>query len=122
MFMEREAKDCLEEIAHAIDSIRAFTASKDLNDYLSDELLRAAVERKFGILGAALSELLRDFPLYSDRITPVGELYAIGRRMTQGDSDLQDAVVWEMIHVFLPRLRRQVQQLLEGPRPEDRVN
>jgi uncharacterized protein with HEPN domain len=38
-------------IANAAESIQAFTADRDLNAYLSDEMLRAAVERKFGIVG-----------------------------------------------------------------------
>jgi uncharacterized protein with HEPN domain len=53
--MLREAKAYLWDIANAAASIHAFTAGKDLNDYLNDEMLRAAVERKFGIVGEALS-------------------------------------------------------------------
>lgn len=60
--MQREAKAYLWDIAQAAASIRHFTDGKDLNAYLSDELLRAAVERKFGIVGEGLSQLLRYFP------------------------------------------------------------
>jgi len=61
--MQRDAKAYLWDIANAADSIRAFSAGKNLDDYLNDELLRAAVERKFGIIGEALSQLMRYFPL-----------------------------------------------------------
>ena len=61
--MRRDAKAYLWDIANAADSIRAFSAGKNLDDYLNDELLRAAVERKFGIIGEALSQLMRYFPL-----------------------------------------------------------
>jgi len=61
--MQRDAKAYLWDIANAADSIRAFSAGKNLDDYLNDELLRAAVERKFGIIGEALSQLMRHFPL-----------------------------------------------------------
>ena len=60
--MQREAKAYLWDIANASASIHAFTAGKDLDAYLKDDLLRAAVERKFGIIGEALSQLLRYFP------------------------------------------------------------
>jgi uncharacterized protein with HEPN domain len=76
--MQRESRAYLWDIAQAADSIRVFTEGKDLNTYLSDDLLRAAVERKFGIVGEALSQLLRYFPEYRDRITwsPTSSLFA----------------------------------------------
>ena len=74
--MERNAKAFLWDIANAAESIRSFTAGKDLDAYLHDELLRSAVERKFGIIGEALSQLLRNFPEYRDRITLTGDIVA----------------------------------------------
>ena len=66
--MQREAKAYLWDIANAAAGIRAFTAGKDLDDYLNDDLLRSAVERKFGIVGEALSQLLRDFPQFATEL------------------------------------------------------
>ena len=60
--MQRDAKAYLWDIASAASSIRVFTEGKDLAAYLNDEMLRATVERKFGIVGEALSQLLRNFP------------------------------------------------------------
>jgi uncharacterized protein with HEPN domain len=60
--MQRDARAYLWDIADAAASIQAFTAGKDLSAYLEDEMLRAAVERKFGIVGEALSQLLQLFP------------------------------------------------------------
>ena len=67
--MQRDAKAYLWDIANAAESIRSFTDGKDLDAYINDEMLRAAVERKFGIVGEALSQLLRNFPDYRDKIT-----------------------------------------------------
>ena len=52
--MQRDAKAFLWDIANAASSIQSFTTGKDLDAYLHDELLRSAVERKFGIIGEAL--------------------------------------------------------------------
>ncbi len=71
--MQREAKAYLWDIAKAAASIREFTAGKDLDVCLKDEMLRAAVERKFGIIGEGLSQLLRLFPQYRDKITILRE-------------------------------------------------
>jgi uncharacterized protein with HEPN domain len=55
-----------------------------LNAYQQDELLRAAVERKFGIVGEALSQLLRYFSLYRDKITLAGEFVGFRNQIVHG--------------------------------------
>jgi uncharacterized protein with HEPN domain len=113
--MQREEKVYLWDIANAADSIRAFTAGKDLNAYLKDDLLRAAVERKFGIVGEALSQLLRSFPLYRDKITLVGDIVAFRNQIVHGYATVRDDIVWEIVQVYLPRLHREVTELLKEP-------
>jgi len=116
--MQREAKAYLWDIANAAASIRDFTAGKGLKDYLQDELLRAAVERKFGIVGEALSQLLRSFPLYRDKITLVGDIVAFRNQIIHGYATIRDDMVWEIVQVYLPRLHREVADLLEGKTPK----
>ena len=113
--MQREAKAYLWDIANAAVSIRAFTDGKDLDVYLKDDMLRAAVERKFGIVGEALSQLLRNFPAYRDKITLVGEIVGFRNQIVHGYATVRDDIVWEIVQVYLPRLHREVVQLLEEP-------
>ena len=100
--MQREAKAYLWDIANAAASIRDFTAGKDLNAYQQDELLRSAVERKFGIVGEALSQLLRYFPLYRDKITLAGDIVAFRNQIVHGYATVRDDIVWEIIQAYLP--------------------
>jgi len=113
--MQREAKAYLWDIANAAERIRAFTDGKDLNDYLHDELLRAAVERKLGIVGEALSQLLRYFPGYRDKITLVGDIVAFRNQIVHGYATVRDDIVWEIVQVYLPRLYGEVGKLLKEP-------
>jgi uncharacterized protein with HEPN domain len=78
-------------------------------------LLRAAVERKFGIIGEALSQLLRSFPLYRDKITLVGDIVAFRNQIVHGYATVRDDMVWEIVQAYLPNLYREVAQLLEEP-------
>jgi len=110
--MQREAKAYLWDIANASASIRDFTDGKDLSAYLNDEMLRAAVERKFGIVGEALSQLLRYFPDYRDKITLVGEIVAFRNQIVHGYATVRDDIVWEIVRVYLPRLHREAVELL----------
>ena len=120
--MQREAKAFLWDISNAAASIRAFTAGKDLEAYLRDDLLRAAVERKFGIVGEALSQLLRCFPRYRDRITLVSEIVAFRNQIVHGYTTVRDDMVWEIVQVYLPGLHREVAELLEEQDSQDRSN
>jgi uncharacterized protein with HEPN domain len=82
--MQRDAKAYLWDISQAAESIRSFTRGKDLDSYLDDELLRSGVERKFGIIGEALSQLLRHFPSYRKRITLVSDIVAFRNQIVHG--------------------------------------
>jgi uncharacterized protein with HEPN domain len=82
-------------------------------------LLRAAVERKFGIVGEALSQLLRYFPLYRDKITLVGDIFAFRNQIVHGYATIRDDMVWEIVQVYLPRLHREVTELLQEPETLD---
>ena len=113
--MQRDAKAYLWDVENAAASILAFTSGKDLNAYQQDELLRAAVERKFGIVGEALSQLLRSFPLYRDKITMVGDIVAFRNQIVHGYATIRDDMVWEIVQIYLPRLRQEVAELLDEP-------
>ena len=58
--MELEIKKFLFDIRESIDSIENYLADKrDFKVYLSDKMLRRAVEREFEIIGEAMSRIER---------------------------------------------------------------
>jgi uncharacterized protein with HEPN domain len=110
--MQRDAKAYLWDVENAASSIEAFTAEKDLEAYLNDDMLRAAVERKFGIIGEALSQLFRDFPHYRAQITLPGEIIAFRNQIVHGYATVRDDIVWEIVQTYLPQLHQEVAALL----------
>ena len=54
--MKPEALKRLLDALLAAEAIQRFTSGVDLDDYLNNEILQAAVERKFEILGEALKK------------------------------------------------------------------
>jgi len=120
--MQREAKAYLWDIANAAASIRTFTDGKELEGYLNDEMLRAAVERKFGFVGEALSQLVRYFPEYRNRVTLVGEIVAFRNQIVHGYATVRDDIVWEIVRTYLPKLHDEVVELLAESDPRGQTN
>jgi uncharacterized protein with HEPN domain len=50
----------LHDLLHAGNDINTFVADRTFDDYESDNLLRSAVERKFEIMGEALTRIRKD--------------------------------------------------------------
>lgn len=68
LFMELEVKKLLFDASQAGNDIRSFTEGCSLDDYSPDRLVRAAVERKFEIIGEALNRLTKLSPDTAGRI------------------------------------------------------
>ncbi len=112
--MQRDVNAYLWDIADAAASIRSFIARKTFEDYLSDELLRSAVERKFTILGEALSQLLQFAPEFRARISLPERVIAFRNRLVHGYMSVEDEVVWQIIQKYLPQLQAEVENLLNS--------
>jgi uncharacterized protein with HEPN domain len=85
------------DIEQAAGDIQAFTQSKRLSDYEKDAMLRAAVERKFEVIGEALAQARRYFPVVASRITNTEQIIAFRNRLIHGYSVVSDALVWDIL-------------------------
>lgn len=93
-------------------AIRAFTAASGLAEYQRDDQLRSAVERKFEIIGEALSRLGRQAPEVARRISDLPAIIAFRNRITHGYDAIDDLVVWDIVQQKVPKLEQEVACLL----------
>ena len=110
--MQHEAKRYLYDIAQAAELIAQFTAGKTFADYLQDPMLRAAVERKFEIIGEALAQLAKRDPPTAARVGEHRRIIAFRNILVHGYADVDDRLVWDIIESRLARLRREVGVML----------
>jgi uncharacterized protein with HEPN domain len=110
--MPRSLRAYLWDIEQAANNILLFTHGKQLSDYQSDAMLRAAVERNFEVIGEALAQALRFFPEIAGRITNEEEIIAFRNRLIHGYATVRDALVWDIVQTDLPRLRQEAAELL----------
>jgi uncharacterized protein with HEPN domain len=112
--MRLEVKKYLLDIQQAADSITQFTAGKQLADYEADAMLRAAVERKFEIIGEALARLLKFDPTIASRISESQRDSGFLNNQIHGSADVADRHEWDIVLAKLPQLHLEVVALLEG--------
>ena|SRR5437763_1087895 len=102
----------LEDIRQAAQRIQDFTASRSLPDYQTDDLLRAAVERLFIVIGEALSRLEKVDSALVNQISDYRKIIGFRNVLVHGYEIIDDPIVWETIQQHLPILKKQVEKLL----------
>ena len=119
--MRREAMKLLYDIQQAGLRIARFTAGKTVDDYLGDEVLRSAVKWEFATVGEALGQLLREAPEMETEITEARGIVDFRNRLIHGYSKVEEATVWDILILELPRLLEEVTALLadESPPPSE---
>lgn len=108
-----ESGKYLFDILQACDLLIQFSAAKTFDDYSNDPLLRSAVERQFEIVGEALNKAIRVDASLGEQIDHSNRIIAFRNRLIHAYALIADEVVWDVLQTYLPRLREQVQGLLE---------
>lgn len=105
-------KKYLFDIKEAIDSIESFLGKdRDFKSYQNDKMLRRAVEREFGIIGEALTRILKIDQNIS--ISSKHQIIGMRNRVIHGYDKIDDEIVWGTIIRHLHKLKSEVIELLD---------
>jgi uncharacterized protein with HEPN domain len=102
--MQAETSKYVWDATEAARRTLRFTQGKTLDHYVSDDMLRAAVERQFTILGEALSHVRRIEPAVAERIADLPRAVALRNILVHGYADVDDRIVWGVVIGPLPAL------------------
>lgn len=111
-----EVRKYLFDIWQACELLAQFSAGKTWDDYKDDALLRSAIERQFEIVGEALNQAIRLDADVADHVSDSARIIAFRNRLIHAYSAVSNEVVWGIVEAYLPRLRLEVQRLVEVPR------
>ena len=100
--MRRDARTYLWDSQAAADAIERFVAGPDVQTYAASEVVHTAVERKFEVIGEALSQLARLDPALASRIPNLREIIAFRNVLIHGYAAIEHARVWRIIETSLP--------------------
>lgn len=95
--MEVDAGALLWDAREAARRVTRFTQGKSFDDYLADELLRAAVERQLSILGEALSQLRNKAPATAAAIDALPRAIGLRNVLVHGYASVDHLIVWGVI-------------------------
>src|SRR5512145_2456792 len=109
--MNVEIKKFLYDIRESIESIENYLGDKrDFNVYLSNKMLRRAVEREFEIIGEAMNRIERLDPKIE--ISSRKQIINMRNRVIHGYDKIDDEIVWGTIVRHLPTLKIEISKLL----------
>jgi len=111
--MKQKSPKWLEDIRASAAFILETSAAKTLQEYQSDPLLRAAVERHFEIIGEAMNRLVRYDPEVASRIGDYPRIIAFRNLLIHGYDLIDHAQVWNVVREQVPILLRQVESILQ---------
>lgn len=110
--MELKINKYLYDIITSINSIYEYLGeSRDFNEYQKNKLLRRAVERELEIIGEASNRILKldsEFPIDNAR-----KIVDLRNWVIHGYDKVDDVIIWGIISNHLPKLKEQVEKLME---------
>lgn len=109
--MKRDAKAYFYDIQEACGHIQEFTKDMVIEDYCKSELIMAAVERKFAVIGEALVRLRDEYPSLLEQISNTEKIIGFRNVLVHGYDIIDDATVWSAIASNLPVLLEEVRAL-----------
>lgn len=105
------------DILEAAEKIQLFLKNKTFDDFLSDDMLRAAVERNLEIIGEAARRVSNDFKHENPDI-PWRKIIAQRNVLIHEYDDINYKEMWEVASFHLPRLIDQIRPLMPPLPPE----
>jgi uncharacterized protein with HEPN domain len=110
--MDIEIKKNLFDIKESIDSIEKYLGDKrDFQVYMTDKMLRRAVEREFEIIGEAMSRIEKLDS--SIDISSKRQIISMRNRVIHGYDKIDNEIIWGTIVRHLPTLKVEINNLLK---------
>ncbi len=109
--MDKGINKYLYDIKESIQSIESYLGEKRVfNIYMSDKMLRRAVEREFEIIGEAINRIDKIDPEIN--ISSKQRIISMRNRVIHGYDKIDDGIIWGTIIRHLPLLKSEIENLM----------
>jgi uncharacterized protein with HEPN domain len=114
---ERGNSALLHDMLSAAEAIGRYVSGKTFEDFLQNEILQAAVERKLEIVGEAARKISPDFQIANAHV-PWQKITATRHILAHNYDDVNEEIVWRIATVYVPDLIRMLRPLVPPPPPD----
>ena len=114
--MDSYVRDLLSDIVRSIDEINEFSAGltiEDFKQYLSNKMMRRAIERDLIIIGEAMHDIVKVDHTRVMRIKNSKRAIELRNDVVHSYDDLANEKIWQFIWTELPYLRKEVSHILD---------
>jgi uncharacterized protein with HEPN domain len=114
--MDSYVRDLLSDIVRSIDEINEFSAGltiEDFKQYLSNKMMRRAIERDLIIIGEAMHDIVKVDHTRVMRIKNSRRVIELRNDVVHSYDDLANEKIWQFIWTELPYLRKEVAHILD---------
>ena len=114
--MDSYVRDLLSDIVRSIDEINEFSdglTSVDFKLYLSNKMMRRAIERDLIIIGEAMHDIVKVDHTRVMRIKNSRRVIELRNDVVHSYDDLANEKIWNFIWTELPYLRKEVSHILD---------
>jgi uncharacterized protein with HEPN domain len=111
--MNERVLKCLYDIKIAAEEIDSFfkTESRDFKNYKGNSLLKRAIERNLEIIGEAMTRILKEDPDFY--LENAKRIIGLRNQIIHGYDTVSDESIWGIITIHLPKLKTEVDSLIE---------
>jgi uncharacterized protein with HEPN domain len=111
MSMPHKVDKLLWDVRTCIEDIDSFLKGKTFEDFSSERLLQAAVEREFEIIGEALNRLFKlDEERVRQKISQFHEIIGLRNIIAHGYDSVDVKALWDISHSELLQLKKQINE------------
>jgi uncharacterized protein with HEPN domain len=111
--MPRDPRAYLWDVREAALAIQSFTSGMDAETYSRNAMAQAAVERKFEIIGEALSQLSKVDGRLAAQFPDLPQVVAFRNQLIHGYAAVNTLTVWNITRHSVPKLLATVQALMD---------
>jgi uncharacterized protein with HEPN domain len=114
--MDSYVRDLLSDIVRSIDEIHEFSNGLTVEDfklYLSNKMMRRAMERDLIIIGEAMHDIVKVDHTRVMRIKNSRRVIELRNDVVHSYDDLANEKIWQFIWTELPYLRKEVAHILD---------
>jgi len=111
--MDHDPKAYLFDIQQACDEIMEFTRGMSFGEYIRNAMVKAAVERKFLVIGEAITKLKKEHPEILKQITDHEKIIRFRNVLVHGYDMIDDTTVWSALKDSMPTLQHEVGKILK---------